>query len=740
MQSSILDFPTEILVDIFLIVILSSDRPEPCQGTNRSSGSRQRERNVPSSSSFGNALAGYLTLSPTDSSSNSSVTSSNIHRAYALGLVCKRFYSVIHHPSQDVRIWKSIAKSFGYDESLILGSILKCATSSVLPQGSWRKAAYVAAMWNRPFKTRVGGAGLGRVKTIKSVSKSLPSPPSKGITRTIDLAAPGQGRSGPTYVTLEPSYKDAGKLFAQSIDSREENPRSVSTIYGIVSPETSSRKIIFRGMDQDISTLDLSLPNQSNLVMEECTLLSENGDITLGYEISRHSPSTGKKERIWRLHEPPPERYIANGDLLLALYSPNMVFFWTGSPDNPARLQCYQAVSSLPVASASSSSIPSPYSSSNSLSALNSVSATKSWSAQSLSFASTRCGVFAACNNGKSELLWDINLSRDWSNDSPREQFCVVRNMKMTSRYAVVLVHWYPTSSMHKLSGTSFRILHLRTGETKNIMMFNQPDLSAPYPMFTTVSDHDFVVTDTHIVSGGPNGELYVWNYHMQNTPLYSIPEPDTRRLTHVEGSFAPMYTYLTISVDGKYLVATANNRITVWDMFSKKVEGVYHNGRKVTRRDFYLRNPFDNFRTGIWILYRDWRKKKRRATALERLVSDNSFVEEYELVSEKFKYIMEPFGKEELEPNFAARGGLIGRYIISTELINLFEALRFWIRWLFMTIWAYGYFLLVRAEKIHVVPGDGGNFGRNDASNVHSGNTNIGYDENEDNNHIHQE
>ncbi|KAK9249176.1 hypothetical protein V1506DRAFT_527242 [Lipomyces tetrasporus] len=740
MLSSILDLPTETLVDIFLIVILSSDCLESCPRIKIRNGPVRRGPRVSSSSCLGNALTDLI-FSSTNSPSNSIVLSGTIHRAYALSLVCKRFYSVIYHPSQDVRIWKSVAATFGYDESLTLGNILKCGTSSVLPQATWRNAAYVAAMWNRPFKRAAGRGGLGRVKTTKSMSTSLPPPPPKGIIRTVDLAAPGQGRSGPTYVTLEPSSKDAGKLFAQSVDAREENPRSVSTTYGIVSPETSRSKIIFRGMDQDISTLDFTLPNQSNLVMEECALLSDKVDTAIGYEISRYSPSSGKKEKIWRLQEPPPERYITNGDSLLALYSPNMVFFWTGSPDNPARLQCYQAVPSLHTATMSSSSTSSSCSSSVSPSMLNNVSATRHWSTQSLSLASMRSDTFTEYHNGKSELLWDINLSRDWSNDSPREQFCVVRNMKMTSRYAIVLVHWYPTSSMHKLSGTSFRILHLATGETRNVLMFNQPDLSAPYPMFTTVSDHDFVVTDTHIVSGGPNGELYVWNYHMQNTPLYSIPEPDTRRLTHVEGSFAPMYTYLTVSVDGKYLVATANNRITVWNMFSKKLEGVYHNGRKVTKRDFYLRNPFDNFRTGIWILYRDWRKKKRVTTAIERLVSDNYFVEEYELVGEKFKYIMEPFGEDKLERSLTSACHLIGRCIKSSELINFLEAMRFWVRWLLITIWAYGYFLLFRGEKMLIGASDGVGELRNSADVEHSGvEAVIDDEESVDIDHIHEE
>ncbi|KAK9365877.1 hypothetical protein V1509DRAFT_631722 [Lipomyces kononenkoae] len=719
MPSSILDLPTETLVDIFLIVVLSTDCPESC-GSARSS--KESDPDIVASSGLNVSNAPPGTIYP----------------VYSLGLVCKRFYSVIYHPAQDVRIWKSIAISLGHDQSLVLGNILKSATSSILPQASWRKAAYVAATWNRPFKPAVGAAGWARVKSVKAVSKSLQPPSAQGITRTFDLAMPGQGRSGPTYVTAEPSAKDGGKLLTQLIHSTEQNPRSVSTMWGIVSPEMSSGKVILRGADQDISTMDLSLPNQSNLVVEECTFLADDGDVALGYEISRYSASTGQNDRIWRLPEPPPERYVANGDLLLALYSPNMVFFWTGSPDNPARLQCYRAVSPLHLASTSGSSTSSTYSSSVSISGLT-VSAPKSLSAQSLSVASSRNEIFAACHNGKSELLWDINLSRDWSNDSPREQFCVVRNMKMTSRYAVVLVHWYPTSSMHKLSGTSFRILDLATGETKNVLTFNQPDLSRPYPMFTTVSDHDFVVTDTHIASGGPSGELYVWNYHTQNTPLYTIPEPETKRLTRAVGSFAPMYNNLTVSIDGKYLVAAANNRITVWNMFSKKLEGVYHNGRKVTKRDLYLRNPFDNFRTGIWILYRDWRQKKRRATSLECLVSDDIFVEEYELVSEKFKYITEPFRKGEIEPDFTERRGLISRYIMSTDLFVLFEAISFWIRWLLITVWTYGYFLLVGGEKMHSITEDSGDVARSAADIVRNGNNGIG-EENDMNDDTHQQ
>ncbi|KAK9451019.1 uncharacterized protein V1518DRAFT_425776 [Limtongia smithiae] len=682
---------------------------------------------------------------------------------YRCARVCKSFYALIFHPAQDVRIWRSIALEFGYDPKLLLRNVVRCGDTSmtILSGRSWHSAVQVAAAWDRPFlppSFTVGGGSRRKatVKEVKSYSKSLPNL-QNGLVRSYDMACAGQGRLGPVYIALEPASRDKGKLFIQAADVREENPRSVAVLGAVLSSERPKSRLLFRGLDQDIAALDFVLPNQSNLSVEECTLLSETGDVGVGCEISRYSVTTGKRDAVWRLPGPPPERYIANGDHLLTLYSPNMVFFWTGAPDNPARLRCYKAVPyleraqdfvSIPKQTISSNTYTSGFSRDDTFVPI----AESSADSQYLS----NKPVFLACNSGESEMMWDINLSRDWSNasSSPREQFCVVRNIHMTSRHAVVLVHWYPTSSMHKLSGTSFRILDIDTGATVKTLAFStRPEEIYQYSSYTTVSDHDFVVTDTHIVSGGPNGELYVWNYHNSSTPIYAIPPHDmhksgstatsktvrTRRYSNSSSSngrsggssiSTPMYTTLSVSVDGKYLVAATNNRITVWNMFSKQLHGVYNNGRKVAKRDTYVRNPFDSFTTGVWILTRDWRTKRRRlATSLERLFSDDTYVDDNELVSEKFTFVTDPLGisdaackqlladdtcmilddDEGSSPTSASSSSstrrstrytpppwLIRQSTILTEVWNMLETALFWAAWLFCAVWAYLVFIIL--------------------------------------------
>ncbi|KAK9468499.1 hypothetical protein V1512DRAFT_259644 [Lipomyces arxii] len=688
MSFSILDLPVEVLVDIFLFVIHSSSEDDI--------ESIEFQRIDSSTTfSFRGALADILSLSGQKPLKDLKPCGA-FQTVCSLGFVCRRFYSIVHHPCQDVRIWKSIASIYGYSSSLLLEDVKKCGVSHPFKSRSWKKVASVSATWNRPFSSNeVTSVKQSYLKSSKAVIASLPSRPAKGIIRAYDMVSPGQGRVGPGYITLEPSISDSGKIFAQCVGSRQENPRLVSSVYGVLFPQTSSSRVLLRGLDQDVSTLDLAIPNQCNLVMEECIYFSERGERQTCYEISRYVPATGRRDKRWFLRGPAPERYVADGDRLLALYSPSMVFFWTGSPDNPARLKCFKSVNSICTTSAVSPAFSS-YSSSTSISASGT---TLLWSDDANSFASRRNYSLASNNVELSEMLWDINLSRDWKSDGSRELFCIVRNIHITSQNAVVLAHWYPTSSMHKLTGTSFRILDVETGQTKKVLTFNKPDLMAPYPMFTTVSDHDFVVTDTHLVSGGPNGKLFVWNYHTQDTPLYSIPAPDMNNFSHVKGSFALMYTSINISVDGKYLMATANNLIIVWNMFTKRLEGIYNNGRKVVRRDFYLRNPFDSFRTGMWILYRDWRATKRKATNLEKLLSDETVIEEYELISENFKYVLEPFGQCDIGMGPPRRGWIKRGIALSLELRNLIEAILFWSRWLLFSLLASGFYLLIRGD-----------------------------------------
>ncbi|KAK9455803.1 hypothetical protein V1511DRAFT_498743 [Dipodascopsis uninucleata] len=663
MAITIFDLPTEILVEVFLLVIKSSEvykkyDIEECSANS----TRNRTVTVLRHGILSSAFAD-LTL---DSSSTvihkkNCATVTQFNSACTISLVCKRFYAIIFHPVQDFKIWGFIAASFGYDRTLSLDSLLKGGNSYIPSRKSnrsWRTVCKLAACWDMPFEP-ISESDQKPMK-LSIVTEKLPNKKPKNVIRSFDLAIPGQGRLGPSYTTSETTIDDCGNIFLQ-VTNGDESIRTVAKSCYVLSPNEQSKKVVSQTLDHDTVSLELSQPNQCNLILREYDMIDESRNLTVGYQVDRYCVRTGDVDGRWKLGSAMPERYIAYGDKLLTLHSPNMVFFWTGSTDNPARLRCY-----IQKEGNTSDFTESGFDSSIGLKDMP-----------------------------RSKLLWDINLSLDWKGGGYYEQFCVVQNMHMTARHAIILVHWYPTSSMHRLSATSFRILDLQNGHTIKILKFGHI-IMTPFPPYTTISQHDFAITDTHIVSGGPNGRLYVWNYHNRTVPLYTLPEPNNTKNGGPAGPFAPTYTSLSISSDGKFVAASASNRLVVWNMYTKKIEGIFHNGRKVGKKEYFLKNPFDNFKTGVWILYRDWRNKKTKRDSLSMLLDDDcelkdDSVETYELVAEKFKYVTEPLsqwaGRTHLDRDSYLS---VDQSWFSIELGNAIEACLFWIYYIVVTIWLY--------------------------------------------------
>ena len=166
------------------------------------------------------------------------------------------------------------------------------------------------------------------------------------------------------------------------------------------------------------------------------------------------------------------------------------------------------------------------------------------------------------------------------------------------------------------------------------------PALPATTPAaFTTAFNHDFLITDNYLVCGGPGGGLHVYNYtrHYKsptpsgawnlggsslddgNKPLYSLPVPWTPNSPFykhnsdlvgsvpadaMQGVFVGrQYSAITLSTCGRYLGATTSDQFWVWDMVKKRVRGVWSNGRKVEKRDWYSRSPDDGWMGGVWVL-----------------------------------------------------------------------------------------------------------------------------------------
>jgi len=138
---------------------------------------------------------------------------------------------------------------------------------------------------------------------------------------------------------------------------------------------------------------------------------------------------------------------------------------------------------------------------------------------------------------------------------------------------------------------------------------------------FTTALSHEFLLTDTYIVSGGAGGGLLVWNYTSdRHEPIYTIPDPlasDTTKPDGPASSLPRQYSALTMSGDGRFVAATTSDQLWLFDMVDKKVHAVYGNGRKIEAKDYYARNPADDFPAGVWCWWKEWRSKRGPSGAM---------------------------------------------------------------------------------------------------------------------------
>lgn len=138
---------------------------------------------------------------------------------------------------------------------------------------------------------------------------------------------------------------------------------------------------------------------------------------------------------------------------------------------------------------------------------------------------------------------------------------------------------------------------------------------------FTTALSHEFLLTDTYIVSGGAGGGLLVWNYISdKHEPIYTIPDPlasDTTKPDGPASSLPRQYSALTMSGDGRFVAATTSDQLWLFDMVDKKVHAVYGNGRKIEAKDYYARNPADDFPAGVWCWWKEWRSKRGPSGAM---------------------------------------------------------------------------------------------------------------------------
>lgn len=123
----------------------------------------------------------------------------------------------------------------------------------------------------------------------------------------------------------------------------------------------------------------------------------------------------------------------------------------------------------------------------------------------------------------------------------------------------------------------------------------------------TSAFDHDLLVTDRYCVTGGPGGEILVWDY--LNPDEHALPYEIPAWCSGVgpNDEFTRSYTGLTMSADGRYLGATMSDQLVIIDMVGKTVSGRYSNGRKIDPRRVHARHLQDPFPPGVWCCWKEW-------------------------------------------------------------------------------------------------------------------------------------
>ncbi|KAF3942312.1 hypothetical protein ABW19_dt0205898 [Dactylella cylindrospora] len=471
-----------------------------------------------------------------------------------LALVSKQFHHIIFCGENDGAIWKPAAVSLGVHHATLLDEVLFAGTSS-LETRSWKKVYKFMREWQRPFPAEV------KMPKPRKVAWNLPALKDAGdgfVRRTFEMCCCGEGR-GLSYKIKQPLAVDKGNIIFEARNIDNDNTAVAAGL--LEAGEERARQVSGRARRaQKYIQFQYPLP-AGHMVTEE------EGE----FIISKIDPTTGNTTTTWLFGQRQPDRFVSFKDILVAVA-------YHGPDDELA---------SLPGAELCRS-------------------------------------IFLCLRANDPKPLWMFDVSVDWYNrDDDYRGFAHVKNFHVTSKYLVVLITRHPNARMNKVSGTYFVIMSLLTGEVIREIKIHKKAVSpaepagvnvpgAPMgalagggrPSYTTAFSHDFILTDTMIVSGGPAGELLVWCIFGDNasdTPICTIP-------TDKYDGWQRTFTDLQLSACGTHLAITSNNRMYIYDIIAKKPIEVYDSGRVVNDANRWARNPADDFPAGVWVRWNDWK------------------------------------------------------------------------------------------------------------------------------------
>ncbi|KAI5785013.1 hypothetical protein DFH27DRAFT_615463 [Peziza echinospora] len=599
---------------------------------------------------------------------------------------CKALHYTVFCPESDETIWRHMAITrLGTHPGMGIEGVKypgrKSRAKSTFPNNNnsraekrcWRDVVRFGVAWERPFPIcefhdgTVGPVGQWKVQKAMRSFRPLPAPRvnEKESGWGVEMVCPGDGDSRAQHfeTKMPVGEGDQGRITFQV--RRQEGglrqqggmgggggaaggasavkTRTVTAVVDLlgkggarvgsrIRKGRGSSKVVYEDLRPGTSWTMTPFPGFCGLIVVEENRKDAEGNEVKNYVIKEVDPMKGVlvEEKVWDLGGRRPDRFVGEGDVVVALCfdDPNDLDAENENPEMPSSLVCVERVKNKDV------------------------------------------GWLTTGETWKSQIRWQLNTTRDWKEDNDYTAFAHLKNFHVTKNHLVALVTRHPSPVHQKLTGTFFYVIDLKTGALgrkiklrKRIPLQPTPSSSeqnltaqqttpaptganifAPPPppqttpaAFTTAFNHDFLLTDNHLICGGPGGGLHVYNYCLPspssssapstsavspddgNLPLYTLPDPwattspffkHNPDLTSsvptepLQGLFVGrQFSGLTLSTCGRYLGATTSDQFWVWDMVRKRIRGVWSNGRKVDKRDWYARSPVDGWVGGVWVL-----------------------------------------------------------------------------------------------------------------------------------------
>ncbi|KAH0536669.1 hypothetical protein FGG08_006464 [Glutinoglossum americanum] len=477
-----------------------------------------------------------------------------------LAQTCSQLHHLVMCPENDL-LWKNVCIGYGIHPALQLDEVI-CSGTSYFDTRSWRNVCRVTVLWTKPFPSHQKPPSVP--KPQRALARLPPHISSSARKHTIDLACVGFGDSrGAVYAIGEPRHPDEEGRVLLEIRRPKPAPQMTTKIStAILDPNTTPLPI--KTLESGVQSVGAAsmynaYPHQSAAGFST-EMFGDN------WIVSKTDISDPQRRWVWNIGPNAPDRMASNGNILVAMTSRNPPETQSAQlghrPAQATDLVCVRAADER-----------------------------RDPTRQSRS------------------LMWEYDITQKWAEPISYTAHPVLRIFHLTRNYLVALTTRHNSSQLLKLTATRFLIIDINTGNTIRTLTFPRGSSAA----FTTAFDHNFILTDTHIISGGIGGELFVWDYHDDGSrPIYKLPSPFSSNSSTTASSpgssgVPRFYSNIAVSVCGRYVGATTSDQLWLFDMLEKRIAGSWNNGRKVPKNIEFARNPPDDFPGGVWVRWAEW-------------------------------------------------------------------------------------------------------------------------------------